>query len=223
MRAASGGGEWMAWIASAARLRGLSSLTQHPPYGLRHCALSSHGVIPLRFSCGTGFFTVLCSTRLPPPHVLRLIVTHGHACKLKRREPERGGCLALEARLLVQNLRDSLLYLPTAEDLPLQMRLQLRDGSTYSVHPLARDRACERERVLRPFEVSVIDIELRAQEHMVFEPCLLEACRQLHARFQVAGGYQVSVTCRFVKEEEIWRHYDEINRDFLVHRDEIER
>ena len=150
-------------------------------------------------------------------------MTHGHACKLKRREPERGGCLALEARLLVQNLRDSLLYLPTAEDLPLQMRLQLRDGSTYSVHPLARDRACERERVLRPFEVSVIDIELRAQEHMVFEPCLLEACRQLHARFQVAGGYQVSVTCRFVKEEEIWRHYDEINRDFLVHRDEIER
>merc|ERR1712070_109295 len=156
----------------------------------------------------------------------RCLLAHRDARPCVQAEASRSRAwrmLGPRSALLVQNLRDSLLYLPTAEDLPLQMRLQLRDGSTYSVHPLARDRACERERVLRPFEVSVIDIELRAQEHMVFEPCLLEACRQLHARFQVAGGYQVSVTCRFVKEEEIWRHYDEINRDFLVHRDEIER
>uniref|UniRef100_A0A7S0J2P0 F-box domain-containing protein n=1 Tax=Calcidiscus leptoporus TaxID=127549 RepID=A0A7S0J2P0_9EUKA len=88
--------------------------------------------------------------------------------------------------------------------------------------------------VLQPLQCAVADVQLQADQKMNFEPELLEACRRLHVQLLAssAGGscaaadsarlrswQPLTVLCRFAAEEVVWRHYQQVNRDFYVHLD----
>lgn len=98
--------------------------------------------------------------------------------------------------------------------------------------------------VLQPLQCAAADLRLQAGSKINFEPELLESCRLLrvgvlvsmpiapqfvslegHAKEALAGidgpreWQALHVPCRFAGEDLVWRHYQQVNRDFYVHLD----
>jgi hypothetical protein len=184
--------------------------------------------------CVAGIREVVYASGVASGCCCWLVVNHQPACRLKQWQTDDELTLSyLSCRVVVQNIREEPLDVVCA-DLALGLRngailapLQAPAGLPADPLPLDEPAHSHGRTVvqpassgsivrLKPLQVAVLtDVRFPVPAHMRFEPDVLEASEQLHVHaLSVADPPEhVAVRCGFASEDEIWKHYELINRD----------